>query len=68
MMRVDSKGRAVAAPACLSLIFRGAVLSLSSAANVNGHDVAVQLRSEGWVLFVFPLTSAVVVFDYYKQA
>lgn len=68
MIRVDSKSRAVAAPACISLSCRGALLSLSSVANVNGHDTTVQLKSESWFLFVFPLTSVVVVFDYYKQA
>lgn len=47
----------------------GSVLPLSSAANVNGQDVTVQLKSKGWVcLFVFPLASVVVVFGSYNQA
>lgn len=51
MMRVGSKGRAVAAPACISLSCCGAVLLLASVANVNKHDKTVQLKSEGWGLF-----------------
>lgn len=52
MSRVDSKGRAVAAPACISLSHHGAMLSLSSLENVDGHDITVQLKSECCFLFV----------------
>lgn len=30
----------------------GSVLPLSSASNVNGQDVTVQLKAEGWVFLV----------------
>lgn len=68
VIRADSKGRAVVAPECISLSCSRAVLSLSSAENVSGHDRAVWLKSEHWVLFGFLLTSVGFVFAYCKQS
>lgn len=45
-MRADSKGRAVVAPEWISLSCSRAVLSLSSAADISGHDRIVLLKSE----------------------
>lgn len=45
-MRADSKGRAVVAPKWISLSCSRAVLSLSSAADISGHDRIVLLKSE----------------------
>lgn len=68
VIRVDRKGRAVVAPECISLSCSRAVLSLSSAANISGHDRTVWLKSEHWVLFGFPVTSVDFLFAYSKQA
>lgn len=62
VIRADSKGRAVVAPDCISLSCSRAVLSLSSAANVSGHDRAVWLKSERWVLFGFFFLPVCVLF------